>query len=242
MPIFNVGFSVMPSNDPHLTTAYASNTRERKPRQAVSYAHNEKIHSLLNRDYSFLPISYQSPGYLFRGLASGLDMACKTGKLSLNQGEHALAHLERELGVILVSADFADAYSVARLWESMDDAVIAIISADYFANRYRQHEAATLGFAEPGVVFKYPFLCQDIPLVDIDYFIVGSRAAGQLTAAINLSDVNSAVEIDEKLIIVDPECGNLSRHDLETELDRKISDKGISSALAIQVQDYPTVA
>ena len=242
MPIIIVGFSIMPSDNPSLTTAYVSNTRQYTPKRVVAYEHNESIKSLLSRDYSFLPVSYQNSGYLFRGLACGLNAACETGNFSLNQGEHALAHLERELGVILVSADFSDAYSVSQFWDSMDDAVIVMIAADYFADRYRQHQAATLGFAEPGVVFKYPFLYQDIPLVDVDYFIVGAKAAAKLRAAVSIANGVASKTIEGKLIVVEDECRNLSRSALAAQLEQSILDKGITPAQPVQVQDYPTVA
>ena len=231
----------MPTKINHsLTTAYDSNTRPHHDLNPVTYGNNKKIRKLLHDDFAFLPISYRNPGFLFRGLEVGLSDACTTGYFALNRGAHSLAHLERELNVILVSADFSDAFSVTRIWEAHEDAVIMALPADYFWVRYQQHQAATLGFAEPGVVFKYPFLCEAIALQDIACFIIGPHHAAKLTnALVRLTDKTSG-DLCQRLIVVDDDCANLSRQALEQYLENRLQERQIVGAVPIQVKDFPT--
>ncbi|MGR8950308.1 MAG: hypothetical protein ACU84Q_19865 [Gammaproteobacteria bacterium] len=230
----------MPTRHRSQTTAYGSNTREHKSIQAVSYCANEKIRSLLIRDYSFLPVTYQEPGFLFRGLEHGLTAACESGKFSLNQGKHSLAFLERELGVLLISADFSDAYTVSRLWESTNDAVILVLRANYFAARYARHEAATLGFAEPGVVFKYPFVCEDIALKDVGYFIVGDNGAARLRQSFTYESHDAEKLLEDKLIVIGKDCDEFSRQTLNEYIVQELANENVTSAAMVQAHSYPT--
>ena len=225
--------------NPALTTAYVSNTRTRLSERAVSYDRNDEIRRLLMNDYSFMPVCYQGPGFLFRGLEGGLGLACEKGHFGLNTGDHALAHLERELGVLLVSADFSDAYTVSRLWESGDDAVILILNADYFFEQYQRHHAATLAFAEPGVIFKYPFLCNAIAVEDIAYFIVSSAGAELLNKTFEAGQNHLFESLRNKLIVLDNEHNAVSRQSLGQHLQRCLDLREIAGAKTMHVEDYP---
>ena len=225
--------------NPSLTTAYVSNTRTRLSERAVSYDHNDEIRRLLLNDYSFMPVCYQGPGVLFRGLEAGLGLACEKGYFGLNAGDHALAHLERDLGVLLVSADFSDAYTVSRLWESGDDAIILILSADYFFEQYQRHHAATLAFAEPGVVFKYPFLCNAIAIEDIAYFIVSGAGAELLNKTFEAGQNSQFESVRDKLIVLDNKHSALSRQSFKQHLQRCLDVREIVGAKTMHVEDYP---
>ena len=225
--------------DPALTTAYTSNTRTAASNRTVSYDGNATIRRLLIDDYSFLPVCYRSPGFLFRGLSSGLRQACDSGQFGLNHGTHALAHLERDLGVHLVSADFSDAYTVSRLWECGDDGVILILRADYFSDQYQRDQAATLGFAEPGVVFKYPFFCNAINLPDVAYFIVTPNGAESVLKAFAVMGRPRSQSLRERLIVFGHDHRDISRQSLGQYLKECLADRQIDSATMIQVESYP---
>ena len=233
------------------TTAYQSNTRERRSQSPVSYLHNPNIKALLETDYAFLPISYRSPGFLFRGLESGLNEGVANGEFGINQGSHSLAALERELGVLLVSADFSDALTVSRIWESNSDAGILVIAAEIFGAYYEQHKAATLGFAEPGVVFKYPFFTDNLFLDEIAYLIVCQNQGKVLknsfeekNSPISSSDgtclgKSSFQEFAERLIVIEDDDAIVSRSALSKYLTRRLADKQIEKATAMHVEHYP---
>ena len=229
------------------TTAYQSNTRESCNRTIVQYAQNDKIKSLLENDYAFLPLSYRAPGFLFRGLDSGINDGIRKGEFALNEGSHSLAALERELGVVLVSADFSDALSVSRLWEGHDDGGILVIPASTFDKHYIQHNAATLGFAEPGVVFKYPFFTNPIPINDIAYLIVHQKQADKLVNAANdarppvdaSNNPATSGDISDRLIVIDDDNSLAKRGNLNEYLNECLANKSVSKATAIQVEKYP---
>jgi hypothetical protein len=229
------------ARDASQTTAYELNTRANSPNTPISYHENRKIRSLLERDYAFLPLSYTSPGFLFRGLDSGLRAGISKGQFGLNANDHPLAALERELQVLLVSADFSDSLAVSRLWESVTDAGILVISADVFARSYTQHQAATLGFAEPGVVFKYPFFTHELSVDDISYFIVQRDQAEALENDLKDSPNGKALadEIQQRLIVIDDSLGPFTRHALNEYLTQRLIDKHIGKTTAVQVNRYP---
>lgn len=150
-----------------LTTAYASNTRAGAGRAGSASVHSGwcgAIARLVAGDHAFLPLRYGPSGCLYRGVDSGASALLTAGESGLAAGAHALNRLERELGVVLVSADLSDALSVARLWEAGRDACVIAFDAAHFAHEARAGRAAVLAFAEPGVVFRYPLLALPLPL------------------------------------------------------------------------------
>ncbi|MFO1435549.1 MAG: hypothetical protein U1F34_04005 [Gammaproteobacteria bacterium] len=120
--------------------------------------------SLVQRDYAFLGYRYTPGGVLYRGLRKGLAANIAHGAWLPSVDDGPLAALERELGVFLFSHDLSDALSVSRLWEDNDDAAILVFDAAEFDARWRCGGAAVLGFAEPGVVFRYPFFAEPLAL------------------------------------------------------------------------------
>jgi hypothetical protein len=148
-------------------TAYPHNARapslERKPGAVDSHWH-PRILSLVQRDYSFLGYRYAPGGMLYRGLHKGLTATLANGAWLPSVDEGPLGALERELGVFLFSHELSDALSVSRLWEDNNDAAILVFNASEFDARWRRGEAAILGFAEPGVIFKYPFFVEPLEL------------------------------------------------------------------------------
>lgn len=160
-------------------TAYSGMPRARIEAENQVSAWAPKIAQLYQAGHQFLPYEYDSEGWLFRGASTGFSQLIQSGASDFFDSEHPGAGLERELGIYLVSQDFSDAYSVARFWESSRDAFIAVFSSAHFNRELRAKRAAVLGFAEPGVVFKYPFLTHAPRLCEIDYLIVSNQDRNQ---------------------------------------------------------------
>ena len=147
------------------TTGYRYNNR-RSPDGGSRQADprwDPAIRLLVERDFAFLPLRYAGDGCLFRGLDATAAEAFLAGELILNRSEHSLAALERDLGVMLMSQDLSDALAVARPWDADGAALILAIPTREFASAADAGRAAVLGFADPGVVFRYPFLCGPCP-------------------------------------------------------------------------------
>ncbi len=140
------------------------------------------IDALVQRDYAFHAATYGDDGFLFRGVDAGLEAALAAGYWHRNGGDHPLAALERETGVMFVSQDLSDALAVARLWETTHDAAVLVIPAAAFTAALAVGTAAMLAFADPGVVFKYPFFVPPLPLAAVAKIIV-SPARGEALVA-----------------------------------------------------------
>lgn len=166
------------------TTVYPDNSRSTRASRVAAAGWDARIVRLVERDFAFLPLAYAGAGCLWRGIDAGLGAAVASGALALNAGSHALAVLERDLDVMLVSQDFSDALAVSRLWDGADDAAIIAFPAARFAHEHACGRAAVLGFADPGVVFRYPFLLAPQPLAAAAAIIVHPRAAAALEPAV----------------------------------------------------------
>ena len=156
-----------------LTTTYAYNTRPGGARSlSVSSGWAPKIDCLLAEDYQFLGFRFSDNGYLFRGMSRGLANALIAGYFGFFQDPRSLCSLERALNVLFISHELSDAVYVSRLWEARTDSVILVVRSELFNSMWDVKRAAVLGFAEPGMVFKYPFLVDPFPLGNVAYFIV----------------------------------------------------------------------
>ena len=124
------------------TTVYPRNARAGARDRRCQPGWAPAIASLVERDFAFLPLSYGPAGFLFRGLEQGLGGMLDSGQLTRNEGDHALARLERETGVLFVSQDPADALAVSRLWLAPDDGGILVVPATQFALAHGAGEAA----------------------------------------------------------------------------------------------------
>lgn len=159
-------------------TAYAYNTRPGHARRAWRSGWHPKIDELLGLDHGFLGIRYGDSGVLFRGLPCGLAANLDAGRWLPSTDPGPLGSLERQLGVYLLSHDLSDALTVARLWEGREDAAVMVFSAAEFNRRWRNATAAVLGFAEPGMVFRYPFLVEALPVDAVDSIVVPTHCGG----------------------------------------------------------------
>lgn len=184
-------------------TAYAADAQPLPGAGAVRSGWAEGIDRLLAGGHRFLDLCYAPGGALFRGMSRGLAEALAAGRFGHFDDPAALSALERELGVVLCSQDLADALAVARPWEN-PAGVVLVFPSEVFQAEWEARRAAVLGFAEPGVVFRYPFLLRplapaelvalvlapgtaapsglDLPVVSLPASLAGDRRATEAAA------------------------------------------------------------
>jgi len=214
---------------------------------------DKKIIQLYSEGYSYLGFRFSESGYLYRGASCGLRDLVVSECFGYYQGNRSVAALEQQLGIYFLTQDLSDAYAVARFWEIPHDGFIAVIKSRVFNQELEYGRAAVLGFAEPGVVFKYPFLTQPLSLDQIDYLIISANDYNaiyrELDRRVGASETEfgSALQLWkargglEKFIV--PEVGlanGLSRSDFENAMQCAVAECGISSALPQPTTNYPS--
>lgn len=222
-------------------TAYASDCQSRVESACRLTGWDPKITRLFDLGQRFLGCEYSEPGWLYRGGASGLKEVLKHGELGHFDGEKSVTRLEHELGIYLVSQDFSDAYSVARFWEAGRGAYIAVFQSRFFNRELYAGRAAVLGFAEPGVVFKYPFLTHPVKLSDINFLIVSPEDFDDITAGLEKgSSPNDPNPWTSRIIssAVDPEARS-QRMLFEKALTGLLENRGVKSAVARPSSKHP---
>lgn len=154
-------------------TAYQHNaTSSVSSSDAKDHGWCDAINRMIDQRYAFLDSQYENHGYLFRGMSSGLFDALFAGEFWHYSDEDNGSSFEEELNVLLMSQDFSDALTVSELWNGSLDACIVIFKSDIFNQALTEKKAAMMATAEPGVVFKYPFLTEPLSLNSIDALIV----------------------------------------------------------------------
>lgn len=129
---------------------------------------HQTFNNLLDKGHIFMGQTYSDTGMLFRGMPAGLAEAMEQDGFWHCQHENPLCQLERELDVIFCSEVARDALAVARPWQDKArDAVILIFSSKIFVERWQARNAAMLGFADVGMVFKYPCLAAPLDWSDL---------------------------------------------------------------------------
>jgi hypothetical protein len=206
-----------------LNTAYAYNTRPGSHRRESRSGWHEKIDELLALDHCFLGYRYSDTGVLFRGVQRGLAATLDAGCWLPSPDPGPLGSLERELGVYLLSHDLSDALTIARLWECPADAAVLVFSAAEFHSRWMQAAAAMLGFAEPGVVFKYPFLVEALPIHAVSTIVVPTQYRGT---------------VDPRMVNVPAQVGT-DRFRLERWILDLLHQRGLSPAQPLPTERYP---
>jgi len=204
-------------------TAYAYNTRPGRVRRESRSGWHEKIDELLNLDHSFLGFRYGDAGVLFRGLPSGLAANLASGRWLPSADPGPLGCLERQLGVFLLSHDLSDALTVARLWEGHADGGVMIFSAAEFNSRWRNAAAAMLGFAEPGVVFKYPFLVEALAMDAVGTIVVATRSHG----------------VSDPRVVRPPPARGADRGEVERWMLEMLDSRGLRPARPVATDRYP---
>ncbi len=209
------------------TTVYADNARAARGARQCEPGWHAAIADLVRRDYAFLPLRYAGRGVLFRGMASGIGAALDAGQCGTSDDEHALNALERETGVVFVSQDVSDAIAVARLWEAPQDGGVLVIPADSFARAHAAGAAAILGFADPGVVFRYPCFAPPLVLDDEVKVIVHPAAAPAVAG------------IAPQRVMVLPRETPADRGGVAAALARLLDAAGLKAASAERATRYP---
>jgi hypothetical protein len=182
---------------PNSQTAYQHNAHSSSDLETHDHGWVNAINKMIDQRYAFLALEYGNSGYLFRGMSTGLFIALLENKFWHYAGEDRGTHFEKELDILLVSQDFSDAFTVSKLWEQKLDACIIVFRSEIFNQALNDKKAAMMATAEPGVVFKYPFLTHSLTLDDIEYLIISS----DLLDAVNDSNgLHAFSEIDESEI------------------------------------------
>ncbi len=188
--------------DSNSQTAYKHNAH---PSSSISEVNNhgwsDSINRMIDQRYAFLALQYENDGYLFRGMSSGLFDALLANKFWHYSSEDGGTNFEKELDVLLVSQDFSDALTVSKLWEQKPDACIIVFRSEIFNYALENKKAAMMATAEPGVVFKYPFLTEPLNLADIDYLIVTPHLLDTIDSNNKLSAIISELHVAGRLII-----------------------------------------
>ena len=144
---------------------------------------------------------------------------------------------------------------MARFWENSHDAYIAALRSVDFNAQVKARRAAVLGFAEPGVVFKYPFLTRAPRLFEIEYLIVlqddKDWAIARFDNRESITDKNPPDGLDRPNRkadfpkIISPEIAPKRVHnrtEIEKSLNQLLARQGIRGAVARPSAIYPGAA
>lgn len=213
--------------------------------QLKKHGWSVEINRMIEQRYAFLGLQYEENGYLFRGMGTALLDAILSGQFWHYAGDDRGNHLEQELGILFVSQDFSDALTVSRLWETQSDACIVIFKSKIFNNALTNKNAAMMATAEPGVIFKYPFLCHALSLSDIDNIIVSSEFLAKLsdndilrkfdkTEHARLLSSFNQLQNENKIIQVDIKSLGFERTAVEKEVLRSLFKMKIEGAKTVK--------
>lgn len=225
-------------------TAYEHNAHSSVSNTEVKdHGWSNAINQMIDQRYAFLDLQYHETGYLFRGMSTGLFDALLEQQFWHYAGDDRGSHFEKELNVILVSQDFSDALTVSKLWENNSDACIIIFKSNIFNNALAEKNAAMMATAEPGVVFKYPFLCQPLLLSEIEYIVVSAELLASLSNKSEQRKIDQADKVlsifhqfrlENKIIEIDMSVVSFERTAVEKEILKSLSKLKIEGAKTIK--------
>lgn len=207
-------------------TAYDSNTRFASGnRNKSAQGWSDRIIRLVQEDYSFTGKRYPEEGILFRGMSRTFMQSFVDNSFGRYSDHNPHAELENELDVIFVSHDLSDAITCSRLWQPDDDAAIMLFPTRVFNQRYDQYQAAMMLFAEPGVVFYYPMLCEPLKLDDCIAIFIHAQHAG----------LSEQVKNEEKVKLLQSD----NRADIEQEITQWMKDRNYIGASPVDADIFP---
>lgn len=218
------------------TSAYAMDSREHwQTAEGAGSGWHPSLDRLLASGHIFMGETYSDIGMLFRGLPSGLTQALEQDTFWLSDADNPLCNLERELGVSFCSEVARDALAVARPWEySARDAVVLIFPAAVFGQRWRERAAATLGFADVGMVFKYPCLVEALTWTDLYGLIVHPDSYSLC------EDRIARLPADKRPYLEMPPAAEVTdREAWQAAIDNVLAKEAQTAALAETTDDYP---
>jgi hypothetical protein len=234
-------------------TAYQYNAHSSSVLTTIDHGWSGPINRMIDQRYAFLALQYESDGYLFRGMSCGLFNALLEKQFWHYAADDRGGNFEKDLDVLFVSQDFSDAYTIAKMWEQKNDACIIVFKSEVFNNALIEKKAAMLATAEPGVVFKYPFLSKPLMIEKVDYLIVSPFVLNIINNEDKMPDVvmedleksRLALLFTElynagKLLIPEEKEGNNERSILEKNLMGKLQEKSVTGAKTIAGSIKPT--
>ncbi len=244
---------------PNSQTAYQHNAHSLSSSVEVDdHGWADAINRMIDQRYAFLALEYEDNAYLFRGMSSGLFDTLIDNRFWHYSGDDSGTHFEKELDILLLSQDFSDALTVSKLWEHNDDACIIVFRSEIFNQALKEKKAAMMATAEPGVVFKYPFLTQPLTLDDIEYLIVSTDLLDAIESGKKLGVFNKMddskfgrfttlianIQAMDKLLVPEYAKENYlchsARSDLEKALIECLLKREVVGAKAINSNIKPT--
>ncbi|MCS3902498.1 hypothetical protein J2T55_000502 [Methylohalomonas lacus] len=169
------------------TGAYARDGRGDDRYRAVASGWHPTFDRLLGSGHIFMGYHYSAGGLLFRGMPAGAAKALREDRFWHSDFDNPLCQLERDLDVVFCSEVARDALAVARPWEDgREDAAILVFASDCFNQRWQQRSAAALGFADVGMVFKYPCLAEPLRSHDLLAVLAHPALAASMTTSVAL--------------------------------------------------------
>lgn len=220
------------ASDQAATAAYKNDGRSTDWRAAgagsVSGWH-PTFDNLLAAGHIFMGYRFSGSGLLFRGMPSGMAEAVASSRFWHSQSDTPLCRLERDLNVVFCSEVARDAMAVAKPWEDgREDAGILVFHSDRFNRRWEKREAAALGFADVGMVFKYPCLAEPLQRDDLRAVLLHStqREACQSGRAGQLPELLCPQQAD-------------SRDSWQALLDDWLRTQDRVAAMAVATDRYP---
>lgn len=218
------------------TSAYATDSREHwQAADSAGSGWHPTLDRLLASGHIFMGQTYTANGMLFRGLPSGLMHAVEQDAFWLSEADNPLCRLERELGVSFCSEVARDALAVARPWENpASDSVVLIFPATVFGQRWRERAAATLGFADVGMVFKYPCLAEALTWTDLYGLVVHPEHYS------HCEDRIARLPADKRPHLGTPAANTVTEREAwQAAVDHLLARQGQSAAQAEATDDYP---
>jgi hypothetical protein len=243
---------------PNSQTAYQYNAHSSSSAEVNDHGWADAVNRMIDQRYAFLALEYENNAYLFRGMSSGLFDTLLDNRFWHYSGDDSGTHFEKELDILLLSQDLSDALTISKLWEQKDDACIIVFRSEIFNQALKKKKAAMLATAEPGVVFKYPFLTQPLTLDDIEYLIISTNLLdaienGKKSGAFNKMDdskfsrftsVVANIQAMDKLLVPEYTKENvpclISRSDLEKALIECLLKREVTGAKVINSNIKPT--
>lgn len=198
-----------------------------------------RLDRLRRGGYSYLGYHFSDHGVLFRGMPGGFLAALAEGQFWHGADEAMLCRLERELDVIFCSETARDALAVAKPWQTKRDAAVLVFNSSIFAARWQKRAAAVLGFADVGMVFKYPCLAEPLLLSELSAVLVAPEIHAEANRLLAGNPENAAAgHLDRMLCTLSGQAFD-QREEWNSALEMMITTHGFEAAAVETCDIYP---